>query len=169
MQQRWKKYKELAIDQWQQLSIPEKKWAVIGILLFLLLVYAGLIWYPLYSQINLMKSDMLKNRKMVTWMSYADETMTNLKKNAAKQQSPGNASALELISQASKTNTWGSFITTIKPTDDGLVSVMFNNISFDELMRAIEQLNQKDHVQVLKLDAQRVPATNMVQATVDFK
>src|SRR3990167_5231096 len=125
-----KKYTMMINARWAMLSERDKQLAFWGGIVILFLLYVGLIWYPINYQIDYLKTKMVKDKKLITWMSSADDTITQLRRTAVKQRPIAQKSLLTTIDQEAKVSLWGSLITEIKQLDTQEVEVTFNSILF---------------------------------------
>lgn len=124
------------------------------------------VWLLLNYQIDSLRETMRQEQALLAWVIKAGDEVNTLRSTLPKPKPIKQLSLLALVEQTAKDTPWGTFMTEIKQAEHDTVQVTFNNITFDDLINALEVFWEKENVQVAKLTVQRVEALNVIQATV---
>jgi type II secretory pathway component PulM len=144
----------------------QKKNALFGsIICVLVFLYIVILIMPINSKITSLKNDMVENRVLKLWVTKSIDIISEFHKIPRK--SAKDTSLLALLDQDTKTNPWGGSVTELKQINDNQVQVSLNNVDFDELINALEQLWGKYAIQVVKISVQHTGPTNLI-ATIIF-
>ncbi len=152
------------LNKWWVTLVTYRKKIYLGSIVSLVL---GLLltWFIVSGKIDSLNDKIVQNQKLIVWMKSASDDINKLR-NTVQPKSNKNISLLALIDQESKINSWNNYPMQMKQAEINQVEVSFVSISFDDLISGLEQLWQKNGVQISKLSAQRIANTPFIHATV---
>lgn len=139
---------------WSPLSMREKQSVAIGgISLVIFLFYAG-VWSPLTSHIDAMRKQIVTGEKTLQFMQAAEKQI---------QQNQGDAvttaaviSPVEFLSYLQKQldkSGLASSVTQLKQSSDDAVTLKFQAVEFDRLVRLLLQIMKEQRVSVDQMTA----------------
>lgn len=136
-----------------------------SILIFLLIL---MLWYIVNSQIELLKNDIARDNKLLVLLVPA-KTEINKLRIANHAVSTKHESLVVLIDQESKINAWNKAIMDMKQINSNQVDVVFNRIYFDDFISGLENIVEKNNINILKVSVKRIETTNAIQAYVSLQ
>jgi general secretion pathway protein M len=141
-------------------------------LLLVLLLYVGL-WEPLVSNVERLRTSTAQQQAVLSWMQQAAREVKQLRGGGSSVAKPASGrSLLSLVDSSAKTGRLGTALKRVQPDGEKRVRVWLESASFDDLVRWLNTLQQRQGVQVVssvfeaKENAGRVDARIVFEAGV---
>jgi type II secretory pathway component PulM len=156
------------LRKWEMMPSVHKKrffiWLGIAIVLFLILSLV-----TVSNKIDTLKDKIIQQQKLLVWMVQAGADINKLRHTSVPSNATKQTSLLTVVEQESKINTWNKYHMEMKQGENDQVEISFARINFDDFIQGLEQLWEKDRIQIGKTSVQRIEATNTVQVTLSLQ
>jgi len=131
---------------WQQLNMREQRlFAAMSVVIAIFILY-GLIWQPLNENIANKKLKIARQQTLLTWVKENAQRYQQAKRNSGGRTG---ASLSSIVNRTSRAN--NITITRMQPQGDDL-QVWIDEISFNQLLTWLEQLANREGLQVKNID-----------------
>ena len=145
---------------WQQRDLREQWVLGIGVVATLLLLLFALLWLPLQQQGEQLSKQINAQSQLHQWMQKAAQQVTYLKNRQTMQPKP-QGSLLYLLDKSLKNSRLNDIDKRINPKDEQRVLVQFDQVSFDDLLKWLTQLQAKYQIQVESIQIKRLTVGNV--------
>lgn len=149
-----KDYIEKMKAWWAPLAIREKQAVLLGgSCVTLLILYAG-IWSPMLTHINTMRQQIVTEQKTLQFMQIAEKQIAQSQGNTVNSSTV--LSPVDFLSYLQKQcdqTGLSPAITQIKQSSDDAVTVKFQKVEFDRLMRLLLTVMKAQRVSVEQMTA----------------
>ncbi len=157
-------------DWWLGLQARERKTLMIGgATLLVTLLYFGL-WDPFQTNLKRMDQAVEKNQALLLWM---ERSATEVKQLTRAHNSTGRVtsgrSLLALVDQTAKRSRLGVALKRVEPEGKDAVRVQLEQAAFDDMMKWLIQLEQKNGITVETITVDRQPTPGRVNARIRLK
>ncbi len=147
----------------KELNPRDQKIAILaGFLLLVVMVYFLLI-DPLADKVKELKASIVDSRQVLTWMNEATEQVKQSQLSSA-QTGAKNISLLSLIETTTKTSNLSGSVSEIKQISDKEVQLIFKAVAFDQLVKWLKEIQNKNRIYVNKITLRRTDNQGIVQA-----
>jgi general secretion pathway protein M len=154
------------MKEWfNNLEPRERKIIVGGAVVVLLMSLYFLGWEPFIGKIDKLKKSNVENQRTLAWMQEKAKEIKLLQRNgAAAKKSLGGQSLLGLIDKTAKQNKLGPAIKRVQPEGTTKALVRMESASFNDMVRWLEQLQQRQGVVVVNSTIEKQDAPGLVNA-----
>lgn len=129
------------------------------VLVAMILVFG--VWRPLQNYLDDGSSTFESNQELLQWMRTTEPEARALS-GTTQQRKQSGQSLLTLVSRSARSS--GIKANKLQPEGDDSVSVWFESVAFNDLVRWLEKLSAEEEVQVRMISINRGGATGMVNA-----
>lgn len=136
---------------------------ILGVFLIFALFY-GLWILPMHTHLQSLRVEIQRDEKTLSWMEGVDRGLST----SQKTKSIATVSTVDVLSHLQKiiqASPLASGMSSLKQIDDHVIDVQFNNVSFDEWIKWISQLEMQ---LPLKMSNLTVNTTNLVPGMVNI-
>lgn len=135
-----------------------------GVALALILLYV-LVLDPYRQELLRLRQSVEAQTTELAWMRQASEEVKRLRGNSPAARSVTGQSLMSQVDASARSTGLSGAIKEIKPEGQG-VKVRLEQVSFDDMLRWLEQLNSKQGVAVSSLVMERLSEPGRVNASV---
>jgi len=137
-------------DWWLNLALREKKMLAAGAVVVILFLLYKILWSPLVTANNNLRTRVLHNQETLTWIQQADQRIQSLLKTSQKNVSPA-GSLLGVMQTALHQSAFAAEISQLRQADNDSVAFSFKKIDFDHLIVFLTTLWQKQGLLVSQI------------------
>lgn len=162
-----KTIKEKMALWWDGLAAREKQTVVIGGMVTSILLFYALIWSPALDHVAQMRKQLTAQQKLLLWMQQAQkELKQNQNSNASNSQAMTPVALLSYLQKQLEQAGLMQSTTQLKQIDADRVSLHFQNVSFDALLRVLISALHAQRVTITQLSAVAQTTPGIVNADV---
>jgi general secretion pathway protein M len=151
-------------DKWDQLSLRDKRTAMLGGILVLLLTLYAAVWSPFSERVVVMRSKIAQEKKLLAWMHTADERLTLHHTKAGKVET--SVALLGLVQKQIEEAGLGGSLQSLKQGQADTIEMHFAKVNFDGLLTMLVRLSSEQQVKIAQLSATRIDDAGMVNAQI---
>lgn len=153
-----------AIKQYlDQLNERERRAVIVAAIALLIFIPYQFIWAPFHDSMVSLEKRVERQQKDLLWMRGRVTEAHELTRAASGANS--NAQPVYGVIESSARQRFGNGIR-VSQEGKGGVRVMINDISFDDLMLWLDNLNYRQHVNIKEFVVKRQPASGRVNANI---
>lgn len=153
---------------WENLSARER-WIVAGggglLMLVLLYLYA---WQPFTDAVDNVRNQVKTDQALSQWLTPAVKKIQNLKSQGAPAQRQKSQSLLVTVNQTTTKAEISSFVTNIQQVNGNQVSVSFNEVPFDYLIKWLDLLWKQYGIKLAQLTLTPVSDKGLVKVSLSI-
>lgn len=152
-------------DWWQGLQPQERRTLSIGAgTLALLLMYFAVL-EPLASHFSNLEQGVAEQQKLRDWMTRSAAEVQRLQSQGGGRVVNDGRSLLTLVDQTARAENLGSALRRVEPEgSDKLVRVTLEQAPFDDVIRWLQNIKQRNGVNVVSITFDKQPISGMVNA-----
>ena len=166
MKELWVKFKEW----WGNLGERERKiiaWS--ASLLTIVIIYLW-IWSPLIDSINNKRNRIKSDEKLLAWMEVADKEIQEMEKESQnKNTALSPVALLSFVQNKVKQAELDSHLSQLRQVTNETITMHFQKVDFDRLMRLLTTIAREEHVSVTQLSVISDKSPGMVTSDVMIK
>lgn len=149
-------FKDTMQTWWDGLATRERRVVIIGgALVGFFLVYA-VIWSPLTNAVQDRKTHMQAQQQVLSELQNTLTRVQQLKDEGVTLRTSDGTSLLTLLEQTLSTQNLLPFLTQVQTQKENQVSLTFQSVPFDSLMKWIENRYRQEGVRVSQFSANRL-------------
>lgn len=150
-------------DWWQGLQPQERRTFGIGAAaLGLMLLYFGVL-EPVSSHFSSLEQSVAEQQKLRDWMLTSAATVRRLQGQGGGMRVNDGHSLLTLVDQTARAENLGPALRRVEPEgSDKVVRVMMEQASFDDVIRWLQTIKQRNGVNVVSITFDKQPISGMV-------
>lgn len=157
-------------DYWQKCSLREKKAIIVGGTLLGLFIIYQFIWSPYLEHVASMRSKIITQQKTLLWMQAADKEINKIESHSvSKHKTISPVMMLSYLQKQIKQAGLESNLTQLKQASNDTITMHFNKVEFDKLMKLITIISKEQSVLVSQLSALSDNSPGVVTADVSLK
>ena len=155
---------------WSGLQASERRILIMGaIALGLILPYIA-IWLPLQDDVEAMQKQVQEQQAVKRWMSQASVEVKQLSGGSSGAVRPRDGrSLLAVVDQTAKRSGLGSGLKRLEPEGQAAVKVWLEQVSFDDMLRWLTSLEQKNGLAVDTITIDRQDVAGRVNARMTLE
>lgn len=155
--------------RWQSLN-PRERYAALGggITAGLLLFYA-LIWSPLNTHLDDLRTRIAGEKKTAAWMQAADQELRSLEERQSKLPFKQLSQRINAVQEDLRQAPLGKSLTQLSQSAPDEIHIVFDQVNFDELVAGVIAFSQQHHLTVKQAAVKRMNGSGLVQAEFVFK
>jgi len=155
---------------WSGLQASERRILILGaIALGLMLPYFA-IWLPIQDDVAVMQKQVQEQQAVKRWMNQASAEVKQLSGGKAGALRPRDGrSLLAVVDQTAKRSGLGSGLKRLEPEGQAAVKVWLEQVSFDDMMRWLTSLEQKNGLAVATVTIDRQDVAGRVNARMTLE
>lgn len=151
-------------DWFNTLEPRERKILTGGAVVLLLLSVYFMGWEPFIGKIDKLKKSTVENQKTLSWMQAQVKEVKLLQRKGAVSGKLEGQSLLGLIDKTAKQNKLGPAIKRVQPEGKTKAVVRMESASFNDMIRWLEQLQQRQGVEVVSSIIEKQDQPGLVNA-----
>ena len=152
------------------LEIRERMMLAAGAALLVLFLLYVLVWSPIHSGYDALKSSVEEQRSTAVWMQQSAQTLASLKRNSGRAaQGLGGKSLLSVADSTARAGGLGPALKRVEPEGSNSVRVWLDGASFDVLVKWLGTLNIIHGVSAESATLERSDATGRVNARLTLQ
>lgn len=152
------------IEKWQQLSARERILLIIGAIFIVVSLFYLLLWEPLTTAVEHYREDVIANRVLLRQVKEIGPEITQLRSQMNRSQIKSQAELIAVIEKTIKKSRIQEAVTEIGSGPENSARLRFDEVSFDELMTWLIDLQQKQGIVVNTITIEKLPTVGMVKA-----
>jgi general secretion pathway protein M len=137
-------------------------------LLLVLLLYVGL-WEPLVNNVDRLRSSTAQQQSVLSWMQQAAQEVKQLRGGGTVARPATGQSLLSLVDSSAKAGRLGTALKRVQPDGEQRVRVWLEAASFDDLVRWLTTLQQRQGVHVVSSVFEAKDEVGRVDARIVFE
>ncbi len=155
---------------WSGLQASERRILILGaIALGLILPYFG-VWLPIQDDVAVLKKQVQEQQTIKRWMTQSAAEVKRLSRGAAGAVRPRDGrSLLAVVDQTAKRSGLGVGLKRLEPDGQVAVKVWLEQVSFDDMMRWLARLEQKNGLAVATITIDRQDVAGRVDARMTLE
>lgn len=152
-------------EWWQGLQLQERRTLSIGAgVLALLLIYFGVL-EPLTSHFSNLEQSVAEQQKLRDWMTKSAAEVRRLQSQGGGRVASDGRSLLTLVDQTARAENLGPALRRVEPEgSDKVVRVTLEQAPFDDVIRWLQTIKQRNGVNVVSITFDKQPVSGMVNA-----
>jgi len=155
--------------RWQSLAAREKSTILGGGIVSAILLLYALIWSPLNSQLDSLRTKIAGEKKTAAWMQAADKHIRSLE----NQQSQAPAKTLSLrinaIQEELRQAPLGKNLSQLTQSNIDEIRGVFDRVDFDTLIAWLMEFSQQHDLTIKQASVRRLNNVGLVQAEFVFR
>jgi general secretion pathway protein M len=151
-------------DWWQGLQPQERRTFSIGAAaLGLMLLYFGVL-EPVSSHFSSLEQSVIEQQKLRDWMAKSAADVQRLQGQGGGRLVNDSRSLLTLVDQTARSENLGPALRRVEPeaSSDKVVRVMMEQAPFDDVIRWLQTIKQRNGVNVVSITFDKQPISGMV-------
>lgn len=156
-------------EWWLGLQSRERKTLIMGgVVLLISVVYFGM-WEPFQTKLARLEQAVEKNRALLGWMERSAaqvEALRRVNRPAAGKRVSDGRSLLALVDQTAKRSRLGAALKRVEPEGKAAVRVWLEQAPFDDMMRWLSQLEQRNGIVIKSITIDRQDTPGRVNARI---
>ncbi len=157
------------MNAWWKKRSERERWIMSsGLGLGVALLFYGLVWQPLQTQLKSLRQGVAEQRAELTWMRKTAEEVKRLSTfvnpSEKKAQADGEQSLLILVDRTAKTAGLSETIKRVEPQSAGQLRVQLEQVNFDQMIRWLGSLAQEHGIIVDNANIDRQIGSGWVDA-----
>ena len=152
---------------WDNLHERERKIVLFGaIALIIVLVYL-IIWSPLSDAVAQRKKAVHSQQALLHYLHGASVEIQTLKAQGISTSiSPAQTDLLTLVEQSASSQQLSTYLKQVEQPQPNQISLTFDNVPFDNLLRWLEMLSTTHGVNVIQMNATRLGTPGLANVTM---
>jgi len=151
---------------WENLTAKDRQIAKYGGTAIAIILFYLIVWSPFTQRVDNLRTTVKKEKQLVVWLTQASKDIQTRRKTLQKQGASANGPLLSQLDSSLKKNRLDQYLTQINQADDKTVSVNFNQVPFDPLVRWIHRLGKTQGIKATSLNLTRSDSTGEVKAEI---
>ncbi|HHJ80843.1 MAG TPA: type II secretion system protein M [Candidatus Tenderia electrophaga] len=155
---------------WAGLQASERRILILGgIVLGLILPYF-MVWQPMQENVAVLQKQVQEQRAVKRWMSQSAAEVKQLSRGSGNAVRPRDGrSLLAVVDQTAKRSGLGAGLKRLEPDGQVAVKVWLEQVSFDDMLRWLTRLEQKNGLAVATITIDRQDVAGRVNARMTLE
>jgi len=155
---------------WLGLQANERRMLVIGALALGLILPYFVIWSPIQDDVAALQKQVQEQRAVKRWMTQAAVEVKQLGGGGGAVRPQDGRSLMAVVDQTAKRSGLGSGLKRLEPEGQTAVKVWLEQVSFDDMLRWLSSLEQKNGLAVatITIDRQDTPGRINARMTLEM-
>ncbi len=153
---------------WLELSRQEKQSVGAGSIAIAIFIIYAWIWSPLDHKITSMRTQIVQNQKLLTWMKAADSQLTHSASQIKSTSPHASASLLSLAQNQIKQSPLSNQAYQLRQAESDSVQLSFKQVDFDKLITWLTEIHQQQSLMVTQLTVAPGETPGMVSAEIQL-
>lgn len=155
---------------WSGLQSSERRIMILGaVALGLILPYFA-VWLPIQDDVAVLQKQVQEQQAVKRWMNQASTEVKQLSGGGSALKPRDGRSLLAVVDQTAKRSGLGSGLKRLEPEGQAAVKVWLEQVAFDDMLRWLSGLEQKNGLTVatITIDRQDVPGRVNARMTLEM-
>ncbi len=154
---------------WSGLQASERRILIWGaVALGLILPYFA-IWSPIQGDIEVLQQQVQEQQAVKRWMNQASAEVKQLGGGSVAVQPRDGRSLLAVVDQTAKRSGLGPGLKRLEPEGQAAVKVWLEQVSFDDMLRWLSSMEQKNGLAVATITIDRQDVAGRVNARLTLE
>ncbi len=154
---------------WSGLQASERRILILGaVALGLILPYFA-IWSPIQDDIEVLQQQVQEQQAVKRWMNQASAEVKQLGGGSVAVQPRDGRSLLAVVDQTAKRSGLGPGLKRLEPEGQAAVKVWLEQVSFDDMLRWLSSMEQKNGLAVATITIDRQDVAGRVNARLTLE
>lgn len=151
------------------LNQREQRIVLVGAVALIIMLFYGVVWDPLTSNVSRLEADTQAGSKTLAWMEQSSAEVKRLRGTGGQAQAQrGGESLLTLVDRTAKESRLASALQRVQPEKEGEVRIWLDGAAFDDMMQWLAQIEKQHGVVVKSAVVESTGASGRVSARLEL-
>lgn len=138
-------------EWWNNLALREKQMVTLGAFVIGIIALYVLLWSPIDTKVSTLRSQMVRNQELLSWMQDTDKQIQSYEKNSQLKPVRSTGSLLSIIQKQINRTAFVTALSQLHQVENDSVQLTFQKVDFDKLISWLIPLTQQQGIVITQM------------------